>query len=116
MSFSIFSYICTVRPLSLILAIFFAFLLTAPCGDVSARSKDRQSTVQHDKNSEKQQHSDNCTPFCTCNCCGAQLSVVSVKLLIFPEDAPIYSEKINSYHSLFQPGIPSGIWQPPQLG
>ncbi|WP_407637847.1 DUF6660 family protein [Chryseobacterium koreense] len=116
MSFSIFSYICTVRSLSFIFAIFCAFLLTAPCSDVSASTKGTHTTVQHDKKSEKQKHADYCSPFCTCSCCGAQLSIVSIEWFFLPKEAIFYSKKISSYHSLFNPGIPSGIWQPPQLG
>ena len=115
-TFPLFYYLCTVRSLSFILALFFAFLLTAPCSDVVAAPGDNHTVEQNQKKTETQKHSDNCTPFCTCTCCGAQFSTTTVAVLPVNIGITKYSQKVVSYTSSFLQGALSGIWQPPKIG
>lgn len=93
--------------LTIILAIIALTLSSIPCSDEAIEVID---TVQTDNNSE---HSDdNCTPFCSCICCGA---VVSFKVLAFEEaktNTIIVSHCFN-HENLFTQGYITSIWYPP---
>lgn len=59
-------------------------------------------------------HSDFCNPFCSCSCCGVQIS--SVKMAGIEVSLPIYKLTHNdTYVTSPLTPLPTIIWQPPQL-
>lgn len=89
-----------------------------PCADMEINSAGHSLAV-HQLTHENHSHdktSDLCTPFCTCNCCGAQI------LSFFPTisyDFPLISRVIKTpkpfYKSVFASNFHGSIWQPPQI-
>ena len=56
---------------------FFTFLLTVSCSDASVYTGNTQTTVQKDSHSQDDHHSDLCSPFCTCSCCGMHITATN---------------------------------------
>jgi len=58
---------------------------------------------------------DNCSPLCTCNCCG-QLLIANVPISI-PKilKRSIPKKESNAYNSNFISSYVQNIWQPPKL-
>ena len=76
-------------------------------------------SVSHDATHDNHSHDkdkDLCSPFCICNCCGAQV------LSYFPTlsfELPLISQDIKTKEPFYKPVFASSffgsIWQPPQL-
>jgi hypothetical protein len=96
-----------------LLALFFSFyilLLTAlPCADAPARNPKQDAPISQSSTS----HNDECSPFCTCNCC-AMAMVCQVQAVDF-KVIPIVREHLTSYPTLSVTQRSGDIWQPPQL-
>ena len=102
---------------------FFTFIMAAlvlvlscmPCTDEAFGMNNNKATTTFSKtqNQQEDNHSDDCSPFCTCNCC-AGFTIISnsyqIGYVFFP------SVEKNAVHlpvSLSEISLP--IWQPPQL-
>ncbi|WP_273246633.1 MULTISPECIES: DUF6660 family protein [unclassified Flavobacterium] len=105
--------------LTLILSFYFVLLASIPCADAAVNhthnTTSKETTSNHDKHTHDQQN-DLCSPFCVCNCCGAQimnyapeivfnLSVVTAEIEI----------QLPNYQSVFTSDFYDTIWQPPQI-
>jgi hypothetical protein len=86
-----------------------------PCTDEAFGMIDKKTSITFSKcqNQQDDSHSDDCSPFCTCNCC-AGFAIISnsykIGYLVFS------SVEKNTVHlpvSLSEISLP--IWQPPQL-
>jgi len=64
---------------------------------------------------QDQTNNDNCSPLCTCNCCGQPL--VFLERLITSGVAKSETCKLNEpeYENKFAAGFLTNIWQPPKL-
>ncbi|THF53516.1 hypothetical protein E6C50_00965 [Flavobacterium supellecticarium] len=57
-----------------------------------------------------------CSPFCVCNCCGAQImNYAPVIAFAVQPITPVITTPTTSYQSVFYSGYYGSIWQPPQL-
>jgi hypothetical protein len=102
------------------LSIILLILSCLPCADANKDivydSNGKVLAEKHDDHS-KELHSDLCSPFCICNCCGAQvLSFTPSITFSFREDFTAFIEKPETIYKAHYASIFSGsIWQPPQI-
>ncbi len=83
-------------------------LTLVPCSDTACTTETAHS--------HKEDAADECTPFCICDCCGAQITLATFhfgtperQFHVFSGDAtPVYS-------SSYIPGFYGNIWQPPKI-
>ncbi|RYF79180.1 MAG: hypothetical protein EOO03_18375 [Chitinophagaceae bacterium] len=105
------------KALVLILSIIILGLSCLPCTDgkdVAWRSEGKYTQAVVVQSAGDTPHSDFCTPFCSCSCCGVQIS--SVKMTGIEVDLPIYKLTHNdTYLASPLTPLPAIIWQPPQL-
>lgn len=85
-----------------------------PCGDTfySAEGTARISVTQ-DNHADAPQHNDQCTPFCSCNCCQTMVVKVNFNSLEkIPHAQPLNNReyRLPRVASLYYP-----IWEPPKL-
>ena len=99
------------------LSLFFMVLTMVPCSDAASGFGDKVC-VAEDVHLEQSQdeHTDLCTPFCVCNCCGMSMAVSQIKKLL-PEKIFLLvkadiTESGYGYSLLFN----AGVWQPPKIG
>jgi len=106
-----------VKWITAILSIYLIMLSSMPCADLednSAVHKTSQFSSEQNHSHEKQ--SDLCSPFCSCNCCGAQVLSYQANIIFeFPVKSAIISLQLPSYNSVFTSNFFGSIWQPPQI-
>ena len=104
---------------SIILSIILLVLSGLPCADadkdvvIDATGK----VIAHTDEHSKELHTDLCSPFCVCNCCGVQILSFTPALVFEVLSVPAdYAEKpLIIYNSNLASQFLGGIWQPPQL-
>lgn len=107
------TYLCNVKHLAIILAVFFLGLNFVPCDDVMySNHQDTQVQV-----SEHGEHSpletDSCSPFCQCHCC--HVHVTNFNSQAFETlDLPISTLIINKGENLGKE-LPNFHFQPPRV-
>ncbi|KVV15856.1 DUF6660 family protein [Flavobacterium sp. TMP13] len=105
---------------TIILSIYLILLSCLPCADTKVNEFhiDSISTSiannSHSHTNEK--HTDLCPPFCSCNCCAAQvLSFNPAVVFIFIKENQLILSPVPTYSSTFQSNFFGSIWQPPQI-
>ena len=96
----------------------FLILSCLPCADKEVNSYAHSATEftsNHDNHSHDKQI-DLCSPFCTCNCCSAQvLTYFPVTAINFSVVATVIKAPLPTYKSIFASNFYGSIWQPPQI-
>jgi hypothetical protein len=106
-----------VKWIAIILSLYLLVLSNMPCADLEIGSAIHK-TAQFSSESNHSHDKDNdlCSPFCACNCCGAQvLSCEIPEIIDFPVNHSIITVPLPSYHSVFASNFYGSIWQPPQI-
>ncbi|HLA55950.1 MAG TPA: DUF6660 family protein [Flavobacterium sp.] len=104
--------------LNVIFSIYLVALACLPCADMETDCQNTATTksVTADNHDNSSQHNDLCSPFCICNCCGAQVlnfaPPISFTFTILPD---LISTSEIAYKPLFTSTFTGSIWQPPQL-
>lgn len=103
--------------ITILLSIYLMALSNMPCADMEVNSvahKTAQFSSEANHTHDKQ--NDLCSPFCTCNCCGAQvLSYQTSVVFDFPVTCSIISIPLPNYNSVLTSNFYGSIWQPPQI-
>ncbi len=112
-----FVYICIVKPIRFILAIYITALTVFPCSDPYTckdelqKGKQVMSISDHEHSEDEQ---DVCTPFCICSCCAAHIRLSSASDIDFAgvihntkQTIPYLEKLVLSDHN--------HIWQPPRI-
>ena len=89
-----------------------------PCADMEMNNSDQLSMEFRPNNDtdSHQNHIDLCSPFCTCNCCSAQiLTYFMVTAVNFSIAIPIIKSPLPNYKSILYSNFYGSIWQPPQI-
>jgi hypothetical protein len=105
------------RAFAVILSTYIAALSLVPCADSVQHSSESVgieiASNEHDHNHSD--HSDICTPFCTCVCCGSVIAL--------PKAESSISDKITTcteysfrYISNYSFDYSEGTWHPPSFG
>ncbi|MBB4802812.1 hypothetical protein HNP37_002887 [Flavobacterium nitrogenifigens] len=103
--------------IAILLSVYLMALSNMPCADMEVNSA-MHKTAQFSSEESHSHDKDNdlCSPFCACNCCGAQvLSYQTPIIFEFPKVCDIISIAIPNYNSVFASNFYGSIWQPPQL-
>lgn len=103
--------------ITVILSLYLMALSNMPCADMevdSAAHKIAQFSSEANHSHDKQ--NDLCSPFCACNCCGAQVLTYQTSLSFdFPVSYSIISIQLPDYTSVVTSNFFGSIWQPPQI-
>jgi hypothetical protein len=97
------------RLIALFFSFYILFLTALPCADVPSKSKAQDTPISQSSAS----HEDECSPFCTCNCCATAM-VCQIQTVDF-QVTTIVREHLTSYPTLIVTQRSGDIWQPPQL-
>jgi len=104
---------------SIFLSLVLLILSCLPCADAAPEAvADKGITLtQNHSDHSKELHTDLCSPFCVCNCCGAQILSFTPQLVININREPVvYATKLEiTYKSNLASMFSGSIWQPPQL-
>ncbi|WP_230978928.1 DUF6660 family protein [Flavobacterium supellecticarium] len=105
--------------LTVLLSFYFVLLASIPCADAATGHThfrvQNETPVDHEGHSHEKQ-GDLCSPFCVCNCCGAQImNYAPVIAFAVQPITPVITTPTTSYQSVFYSGYYGSIWQPPQL-
>jgi len=107
-------YFQQMKFLAIILSFYLLMLTAIPCIDVhSDNVKHKTELTQEPQDFPQHSDSDNCSPFCTCNCCATFVvfQAFQVQLNCFP-----FSEKqYFPVSSIFISDPLASIWQPPKI-
>ncbi len=106
------------HPMKILAFIMAVIVLTLSCiqcmdFDNSMGNANVKTVISKSDNSQHHTNTDNCSPFCTCNCCaGFTYKATDIKI----EHTVHASTKLYAVHlpsSVIEISLP--IWQPPQL-
>jgi hypothetical protein len=88
-----------------------------PCADLEVNSAAHQTAqFSADKNHLHDKENDLCSPFCACNCCGAQILTHQLaETFNFQVVYAIISIQLPTYKSIYTSNFFGSIWQPPQI-
>src|SRR6218665_2428504 len=103
---------------SIFLSIMLLILSCLPCADAAQDTvTDKGTALTQNDHHSKELHTDLCSPFCNCNCCGAQILNFTPPLVINSDYVPVlYLTKLEiTYKSNLASMFSGSIWQPPQL-
>ena len=116
---NIYLLLCQIKPygvlklLSIILSFYVIVLTLTPCVDDYLSSNIAKSEISQQQNESNSSDIDLCSPFCTCNCCGASITIV-LKTFFTP-DKPI-SAILNFFHADKKlTDKAHSFWQPPKI-
>ncbi|WP_428229343.1 DUF6660 family protein [Flavobacterium sp.] len=103
--------------ITIILSLYLMALSNMPCADLEVGSAShKMSQFSSDANHSHDKQNDLCSPFCACNCCGAQvLSYQLTPAFTFPVAYSIISVPLPNYTSVAASNFYGSIWQPPQI-
>ena len=97
-------------------AIYFTALLVLPCSDNVEYNLNDDTFMSQDNKVNHNHSSEQCSPFCTCACCGRHINqLISV---FFSKANLIFNYKrkeINFYSFVYNKNITISIWQPPKI-
>ncbi len=103
------------KVLAVILSFYLLILTAIPCIDsyYDANTSCKTELTQQNPDNHHHSDSDNCSPFCTCNCCATSVVFQSqmAQLTCFPFTAKQYF----SGTSVFISDPLATIWQPPKI-
>ena len=86
-----------------------------PCADTVVTGNETNEQYENGKHTEQQNHSDACSPFCNCSCCGITITDCfkgEINTDISEFTISNYYTPIPSFVSM----VPNDFWHPPQLG
>lgn len=103
--------------ITIILSVYLMALSNMPCADMEVNSAAHKTArFSSEDNHSHDKDNDLCSPFCACNCCGAQvLSYQTTVTFDFSVVNPIISIQLPNYNSVFASSFYGSIWQPPQI-
>jgi len=96
-----------------ILSLYVLVLTTIPCVDVQKDDNLHKIELENSASEHHNHETDNCSPFCTCDCCVSPIiyQANNLQLNYFSLAQNISSE----YKSTFITSLFATIWQPPKL-
>ena len=103
------------RLIAVIFSMYVIMLTAIPCIDryYDANQVDKTELTHENQDSHHHSDSDNCSPFCTCNCCATAVIIqpMMVKLTCFS----FIQKQYFPVTSVFISDPLANIWQPPKI-
>ena len=91
------------------------YMSSVPCGDgIECNSVSEERITATSDHSEHPHTLEICTPFCTCSCCAASVTMSYVSKGTVPE-GEFNSASYPLYNVRFYADVHNSIWQPPKL-
>ncbi len=107
-------YLCPMKLLTFLLAIYVLTLSTVPCYMEDKCLNETHQTEQSQNQTDEQGCSDCCSPFVSCGtCCGFTFTFTTFTL---QPNIISYEKKFTFYKQTFNSQFAPSIWQPPKLG
>lgn len=109
-------YLCRVRVIIILYALYIAYLACYPCTDSETCADEIKASIavvdtgNHEHSDAEQ---DLCSPFCICSCCRAQIQQPSY--LFFDFHAVRITELRYGFNTPDIKTFPVPIWQPPKI-
>ncbi|HET8839341.1 MAG TPA: DUF6660 family protein [Flavobacteriaceae bacterium] len=99
--------------MAVILSFYFLGMNFVPCSDAAtATASESQNFIQADPGSQHEHSTDSCPPFCSCQCCQSQLTLI---------DFPVFQALKQEFRTVpifykTNPGkeFPTAFFQPPR--
>ncbi|MGY5355799.1 DUF6660 family protein [Wenyingzhuangia sp. IMCC45467] len=105
------------RILAFILSFIVFVMVALPCTDSIFSCIDENVSTEIHKPHQEHSHNihDECTPLCTCNCCGTSITL-PVLISFLKNDIKNYNtcRFIYTYHYHYK--FAKGLWHPPNIG
>lgn len=103
--------------LPFLFAIYLLALSLMPCTDSSVCMDGKENVhmeLASDTDSDHHQHEDTCTPFCSCNCCGISMAILSFEKFVL--EAPLkYVSTTSVVNQHATTRFLHSFWQPPKI-
>jgi hypothetical protein len=101
--------------LRFLFCVYFTLLVFVPCSDAHALEFESSFVTAH-TSAATCTHADNCSPFCTCACCGLVTAPpISSTMIILAEKILPIKEEVNFLHLLLYPSqYSTRLLRPPQ--
>lgn len=100
---------------AVILSIVILVLSFVPCADTMISRQEFQTISTSHQDNHGHNHSDFCSPLCSCSCCGTVVAQIEEEL--FFEDFP--ENEFSTDETFFRQNIPAAIyysiWEPPKI-
>lgn len=98
------------------LSLYMATLSVLPCSDMHNECKDFKAKTEFARqHNHSEDNDDNCSPFCTCSCCNAYVTVFPFQPLTLSDPSAFYrAEKFSIQRCSFARGYLGNVWQPPR--
>ena len=103
--------------ISFIFSTLIIILSVLPCTDGTCQRADNSRVellIEHQAHDHSDKSQDNCTPFCTCVCCGSLITLPTLQSLL-NESATISADYLSQYTFSYSFDYSEGIWHPPAL-
>lgn len=103
--------------IAILLSVYLMALSNMPCADMEVNSAmHKTAQFSSEDNHSHDKDNDLCSPFCACNCCGAQILSYQTPIAFeFPQVYHLILSPLPSYNSIIASNFYGSIWQPPQL-
>ncbi|TDP03328.1 DUF6660 family protein [Flavobacterium sp. 245] len=100
-----------------LLSIYLMALSNMPCADMEVNSAmHKTAQFSSEENHSHDKDNDLCSPFCVCNCCGAQVLSYQPSITFeFSKSCSKIAVALPTYNSVFISDFYGSIWQPPQI-
>ncbi len=98
-----------------IMAVLLLVLSCVPCADGAYGINDHKAntTLSQSQNQQEDSHTDDCSPFCACNCCAGFAIISYASQVVTLHFSAIEKNPVHLPVCISEISLP--IWQPPQL-
>lgn len=99
--------------LTITLSLYILGLAILPCSDAETFTEsEKQDIAQMEHNSQQENPEDDCAPFCSCQCCQSQLTIIDFP--VFESFNPEFRYNPVFYRNNLGREFPSSLFQPPR--
>jgi hypothetical protein len=101
------------------MAMYILLLSVVPCSDIHndcINNSSQLQLTQTQNHNQHEDHTDHCSPFCMCSCCGSTLQCISISVIKIKNPFEVHISKEGIKYSLNAiSNFYGSIWQPPKL-
>ncbi len=101
------------QTIALFIALTFMTMAFIPCADsCDIKTHQNESSIKSAQD-HHEEHSDMCSPLCSCECCSTQITIFKSTSITFLPNS--YQELYLIFKQPFVSSFHSAIWQPPKI-
>ena len=107
-------YIWTLKILTTIFPIYLLIIACMPCKDEKDGLINHRISIIKQTQRDAESSSETCSPFCTCTCCGSNIS--SAQFVSYKIEYTVTPQKEQlAFQSFSLQSVLNNIWQPPRM-